>query len=333
VAPASPDFSTVFGVPVEVGAVVREFRSCELSTFARDGTPVTWPTMPFFEPDRQRFLITSSVGLAQKALNIRRDGRVAMLFSDPTGSGLVRPPAVLIQGDAESPEELAQFDDPERLTDAIVAELVQGKRHADVLSNAQATLLELKLTQEEAVSEFHSVLEALKAREPEEERILRGKVLRGVASTEEQKLSIRVLGERCAEAPFSTHANAEECAHDQEKCVVRREAAEQLDDGKIDDVDHQRNAPAVAVRQQTEQERAERAYRKRCGDRKDDALFGDAELMSQRIVEKNYDEEIESVESPAKKAGEDGVARAGAFAGVRGLTPLRWNYFVGLGHC
>jgi hypothetical protein len=111
VAPAPPDFSNVFGVPAEVGAVVREFRSCELSTFARDGTPVTWPTMPFFEPDDRRFLITSSIGLAQKALNIRRDGRVAMLFSDPTGSGLVRPPAVLIQGDAESPEELAQFDD------------------------------------------------------------------------------------------------------------------------------------------------------------------------------------------------------------------------------
>jgi hypothetical protein len=67
VAPAPPDFAAVFGVPAEVGAVVREFRSCELSTFARDGTPVTWPTMPFFEPDHRRFLITSFIGLAQEA--------------------------------------------------------------------------------------------------------------------------------------------------------------------------------------------------------------------------------------------------------------------------
>ena len=52
-------------------------------------------------------------------------------------------------------EKLAQFDDPERLTDAIVAELIQGTRHADVLSNAQATLLELKLTQEEFAARFH----------------------------------------------------------------------------------------------------------------------------------------------------------------------------------
>src|SRR5207302_7637325 len=44
-------------------------------------------------------------------------------------------------------EMLAEVDDPERLTDAIVAELVQGTRHADVLSNAHAALLELTLTQ------------------------------------------------------------------------------------------------------------------------------------------------------------------------------------------
>ncbi len=105
------DFASLFGVPAEVGAVVRDFRSCEFSTLARDGTPVTWPTMPFFEAEERRFLITSSVGLAQKALNVRRDSRVAMLFSNPTGSGLISPPHVLIQGDAEAPEELGRMDE------------------------------------------------------------------------------------------------------------------------------------------------------------------------------------------------------------------------------
>jgi hypothetical protein len=100
------DFAEVFGVPAVVGAVVREFRSCEFSTLARDGTPVTWPTMPFFDPTNRRFLITCSIGLAQKAFNVRRDGRVAMLFSNPTGSGLASSPLVLIQGDAEAPEDL-----------------------------------------------------------------------------------------------------------------------------------------------------------------------------------------------------------------------------------
>lgn len=100
------DFAAIFGVPPAVGAVVREFRSCEFSTLARDGTPVTWPTMPFFEPEHRRFVISSSIGLAQKAFNVRRDGRVAMLFSNATGSGLVSPPLVLIQGTAAAPEDL-----------------------------------------------------------------------------------------------------------------------------------------------------------------------------------------------------------------------------------
>ena len=80
------DFAGIFNVPESVGAVVHEFRSCEFSTLARDGTPVTWPTLPFFDHANGRFLITCSIGLAQKAFNVRRDGRVAMLFSNPTGA-------------------------------------------------------------------------------------------------------------------------------------------------------------------------------------------------------------------------------------------------------
>ncbi|HEX8132733.1 MAG TPA: pyridoxamine 5'-phosphate oxidase family protein, partial [Actinomycetes bacterium] len=93
-------------LPREVEAVFREFRTCELSTVARDGTPITWPTLPFWQPERTRFTITTSIGLAQKALNVRRDPRVSLLFSDPTASGLSRPVAVLVQGDALAPDEV-----------------------------------------------------------------------------------------------------------------------------------------------------------------------------------------------------------------------------------
>ena len=75
------DFSTIFGVPADVGAVVRDFRSCELSTFARDGTPVTWPTMPYFEPDRRRFLITSSISHPRSDSPKRRSTYDATLMS------------------------------------------------------------------------------------------------------------------------------------------------------------------------------------------------------------------------------------------------------------
>jgi hypothetical protein len=94
------------GLPPEVEDVFEEFRTCELSTLARDGTPITWPTLPFWRSGENRFLITTSIALAQKAFNVRRNPRVSLLFSDPTASGLDTPPAVLVQGDAEAPDEI-----------------------------------------------------------------------------------------------------------------------------------------------------------------------------------------------------------------------------------
>lgn len=97
---------TIIELPSEVEAVFREFRTCEMSTLARDGTPITWPTLPFWYAGEGRFLITTSIGLPHKAFNVRRNPRVSLLFSDPTASGLTHPPAVLVQGDAEAPDEV-----------------------------------------------------------------------------------------------------------------------------------------------------------------------------------------------------------------------------------
>lgn len=96
----------IIELPSEVEAVFREFRTCELSTLARDGSPITWPTLPFWRPAEGRFLITTSIGLPHKAFNVRRNPRVSLLFSDPTASSLTDPPAVLVQGDAEAPDEV-----------------------------------------------------------------------------------------------------------------------------------------------------------------------------------------------------------------------------------
>ena len=92
--------------PPEIEDVFREFRTCETTTLARDGTPITWPTLPFWRPDEGYFMITTSIGLAQKVFNVRREPRVSLLFSNPTASGLENPPAVLVQGDAEAPDEI-----------------------------------------------------------------------------------------------------------------------------------------------------------------------------------------------------------------------------------
>jgi hypothetical protein len=73
-------------VPAEVEAVFREFRTCEFSTLAADGTPITWPMLPFWRAETGQFMTTTSIGLPDKAFNIRRNPRVSLLFSDPTAS-------------------------------------------------------------------------------------------------------------------------------------------------------------------------------------------------------------------------------------------------------
>lgn len=93
-------------LPDAVVRAFRAYRTCEFSTVARDGTPVTWPTVAIFQPDEGRFIVGTSIGQNRKALNVRREPRVALLFSDPTGSGQTDPPTVLVQGIAECPEEL-----------------------------------------------------------------------------------------------------------------------------------------------------------------------------------------------------------------------------------
>jgi len=77
-----------------------------MTTLSKDGTPVTWPVEPYYQSEKGRFLIATSIGLAQKAHNIRRNPNISLLFSTPTGSGLVDPPAVLIQGEADAPDEI-----------------------------------------------------------------------------------------------------------------------------------------------------------------------------------------------------------------------------------
>lgn len=93
-------------IPQELKDVFTEFRTCEMTTISRKGTPSTWPIAPLREPGIGRFVITTSIGLAQKAFNVRRNPKISLLYSDPTGSGLDDPPAVLIQGDAEAPDEI-----------------------------------------------------------------------------------------------------------------------------------------------------------------------------------------------------------------------------------
>ena len=100
----------LFDVPAEVVSVFHQFRTAEFTTIGKDGTPATWPLTAVYQPDRCEFLTATSIGLSQKAVNIRRNPHVSLLFSEPRGTGLDDPPAVLVQGNASADEILTTLD-------------------------------------------------------------------------------------------------------------------------------------------------------------------------------------------------------------------------------
>jgi hypothetical protein len=81
------------------------YRTCEFATLGRDGAPIAWPTAVIACADGT-FLVTTSIGYPQKAFNVRRDARVALLFSDPTASGLKQAEQILVRGEAICPDEV-----------------------------------------------------------------------------------------------------------------------------------------------------------------------------------------------------------------------------------
>lgn len=79
---------------------IAAYRVAEFVTLARDGSPVGWPLNPDLEGDRLVF--STGYVYPAKARNAQRDPRVAVLYSDPTGSRRTdADPLVLVQGRCE----------------------------------------------------------------------------------------------------------------------------------------------------------------------------------------------------------------------------------------
>lgn len=88
-------------LPDDVQAVFDRFITTELTTVTRAGQPITWPVTPYYRPGDPCIDVTTALGTPKKANDARNNPLVALLFSDPTGSGLSEPPMVLVQGTAE----------------------------------------------------------------------------------------------------------------------------------------------------------------------------------------------------------------------------------------
>lgn len=85
--------------------IIDNYRTCEFTTIARDGSPQTWPVCPLLI-ENGRIFLTTSIGFPQKAFNIRRNPKVSLLYSEPKASGVTPAGAVLIQGDATAADRI-----------------------------------------------------------------------------------------------------------------------------------------------------------------------------------------------------------------------------------
>jgi hypothetical protein len=88
-------------LPADVQAVFGRFITTEYTTVDAGGQPITWPVTPYYVTGAPRIDVTTGLGYPKKAHDARANPKVALLFSEPHGSGLQSPPMVLVQGAAQ----------------------------------------------------------------------------------------------------------------------------------------------------------------------------------------------------------------------------------------
>jgi hypothetical protein len=88
-------------LPQEVREVFGDFVTCEYTTIDSRQQPIVWPVTPYYENGGPCIDVTTGLGYPKKARDARRNRHVALLFSDPTGSGIDSGIKVLVQGTAD----------------------------------------------------------------------------------------------------------------------------------------------------------------------------------------------------------------------------------------
>ena len=88
-------------LPPDIQQVFDRFITTEYTTIDRAGQPISWPVTPYYSPGEHCIDVTTGLGYPKKAADAEANPKVALLFSDPTGSGVEHPPQVLVQGIAD----------------------------------------------------------------------------------------------------------------------------------------------------------------------------------------------------------------------------------------
>lgn len=86
------------GWPEELLPLFERAITVEYASLTRAGTPVTYPVTPYVGEDGRTLDVSTGLTYPAKAERARRNPQVAILYSDPLGSGLDGAPVVLVQG-------------------------------------------------------------------------------------------------------------------------------------------------------------------------------------------------------------------------------------------
>jgi len=85
-------------LPDEVWQVFERSLTVDYTSLTRAGAPIMVPVTPYVGDDRTTLDVSTGLTYPTKAERARRNAKVSLLYSDALGSGLARPPVVLVQG-------------------------------------------------------------------------------------------------------------------------------------------------------------------------------------------------------------------------------------------
>jgi Pyridoxamine 5'-phosphate oxidase len=88
-------------LPHPVREAFERFVTCEYTTVDQRQQPIAWPVTPYYRDGAPSVDVTTGLGYPKKAEDAARNPHVALLFSEPTGSGIESGLQVLLQGTAD----------------------------------------------------------------------------------------------------------------------------------------------------------------------------------------------------------------------------------------
>jgi hypothetical protein len=91
-------FANTAGWPNEILGIVEKSLTVEYASLTKKGVPITFPVTPQVGDDCRTLDVTTGLTYSAKAERARNNPKVCLLYSEPLGCGLEKPPAVLVYG-------------------------------------------------------------------------------------------------------------------------------------------------------------------------------------------------------------------------------------------